>query len=164
MPLRIVVIADTHMPARARCLPDQVVAAARAADMVIHAGDFTESALLDELREFPRFVGVAGNMDGPGIAGVLREREILELEGVRVAVAHGWGAPGPLPQALLREFAKDKVGVIVFGHTHAPCNQEVDGVLLFNPGSPTDTRFAPYRSYGILTIEHGAVRGEIVKL
>ena len=57
-----------------------------------------------------------------------------------------------------------KVRVIVFGHTHAPCNEEVGGVLLFNPGSPTDMRFAPYCSFGILTVQEGEARGEIVRL
>jgi len=162
--VRIVVISDTHMPLRAPALPEAVIEAARGADMIVHAGDFTEKPVLDELRALGRFVGVAGNMDPPIVRQALAEREFLDVDGVRIAVVHGWGAPAPLPAALLREFAKDRVRAIVFGHTHAPCNEEVGGVLLFNPGSPTDMRFAPYRSFGILTVERGDVRGEIVRL
>ncbi len=162
--MRIVVISDTHMPLRAPALPAAVADAARGADLIVHAGDFTAKSVLDELRGLGPFVGVAGNMDPPAVRQALAEREILDIDGVRIAVAHGFGAPAPLPTALLREFAKDKVRVIVFGHTHAPCNEEVGGVLLFNPGSPTDMRFAPYCSFGILTVQEGEARGEIVML
>ncbi|MBU1888025.1 MAG: metallophosphoesterase family protein, partial [Candidatus Omnitrophica bacterium] len=57
-----------------------------------------------------------------------------------------------------------KPDIIIFGHSHVPMNEYIDGVLFFNPGSATDTVFAPYRSYGIIEIENGEVKAEIHKL
>jgi hypothetical protein len=36
-----------------------------------------------------------------------------------------------------------------------------NGILLFNPGSPTDNRFAAFHSMGILTLED-TITGEIL--
>lgn len=162
--MRIVVMSDTHIPLRGAELPAMLTRALADADMAIHAGDFTDAGTLERLRLLPRFVGVAGNMDLPAVRRALREREILDVEGVRLAVVHGAGAPEPLPRFLRAELAGERPDVIVFGHTHRALNERIDGVLMFNPGSPTDTVFAPYRSFGVLTIEAGRVSGEIVRL
>jgi hypothetical protein len=103
-------------------------------------------------------------MDGPAIRDGLRDLEIIELEGVRVGLVHGWGPPGPLPRMLRAHLDGENLRVIIYGHSHRAACEEIDGVLLFNPGSPTDTVFAPFRSYGILTIEGGRVEGAIVRL
>ncbi len=162
--MRIIVLSDTHIPERAEALPEEVTEAVEGADMVLHAGDFTTERALAMVRAHPNFIGVAGNMDGPAIRRQLRELEIIELEGVRVALTHGWGAPPSLPQRLRRQLDGEAADVIVFGHSHQALNEELEGVLLFNPGSPTDSVFAPYRSYGVLEVEDGRVRGTIVKI
>ena len=162
--MRIVVFSDTHIPARAPRLPEELLQAAREADMVLHAGDFTNEETLWTLGELPRFKGVAGNMDGPAVRSQLKDFEIIEAEGVRILLTHGWGAPGPLPNLLRRHFDGENLDVIVYGHSHRAFNEVLDGILLFNPGSPTDKVFAPYRSYGILEVDNGSVKGEIVKL
>jgi uncharacterized protein len=51
--------------------------------------------------------------------------------------------------------------VVVFGHSHMPFNEDEDGLLLFNPGSPTWKRKAPFKSMGLLWITNGEVEGEI---
>lgn len=160
----IVVVSDTHVPMRAEGLPPEVAEAMDKAELVLHAGDFTSPELLESMARLPRFVAVAGNMDGPQVRGRLRDLEIIELEGVRIGLTHGWGPPGRLPRMLRQHLAGEGLDAIVFGHSHQPFNERIDGVLLFNPGSPTDDVFAPYRSYGLLTIEDGALRGEIVQI
>jgi uncharacterized protein len=94
-------------------------------------------------------------------------KRVVEIEGenVRIGLIHGWGAPYDLPLRALGEFEmKPKPDCIVFGHSHQPFNEFAAGVLMFNPGSPTDKRFAPFRSVGILTAADGVVTGEIIKL
>jgi predicted phosphodiesterase len=51
--------------------------------------------------------------------------------------------------------------VVVFGHSHIPLNEENDGQLLLNPGSPTWKRQAPFTSMGLLWIEGDSVEAEI---
>jgi len=162
--MRIVVFSDTHIPARAPRLPKELLEAAREADMVLHAGDFTNEETLWAFGGLPRFTAVAGNMDGAAVRSALKDFEIIEAEGVRILLTHGWGPPGPLPNLLRRHFDGENVGVIVYGHSHRAFNEVRDGVLLFNPGSPTDRVFAPYRSYGVLEVENGRARGRIVRL
>jgi hypothetical protein len=162
--MRIIVLSDTHIPARAPELPPRVVEEIESADMVLHAGDFTDAGTIACLQALPRFVGVAGNMDGPAVRGGLREFEVVAVEGVRVGLVHGWGPPDPLPGMLRRHFAAEKLDVLVYGHSHRAAIESLDGVLLFNPGSPTDRVFAPFRSYGVLTIEGGAVAPAIARL
>jgi putative phosphoesterase len=162
--MKIVCISDTHIPARAEGLPRPVTDALERADLVLHAGDLTDMETLEYLEGLPRFVGAAGNMDVPQVRRRLRDLEIVEHEGVRIALIHGWGAPGPLPGVLRLHLESERPSAIVYGHSHRPHNERVDGVLMFNPGSPTDRVFAPYRSYGVLRVEEGSVTGEIVRL
>jgi hypothetical protein len=89
-------------------------------------------------------------------------KRVIEIEGHRIGLIHGWGAPTGIIERIRKEF--DDVHAIVFGHTHTPMNQMLDNIFFFNPGSPIDRRFAPYRSIGILNIEGDAMRGEIIKL
>jgi len=130
-------------------------------DMVIHAGDFVSYPVITALSEFGPVEGVAGNMDPPEVRSVLPPKKVIKADGFRIGIIHGYGAPKGLEKKLRREF--DNVDVIVFGHSHYPVSVEVDGVLMVNPGSPTDKRFAPSRSIGLMHVE-GEVRAEIIPL
>ena len=66
-------------------------------------------------------------------------------------------------ECVQKEFKDKKVDVIVFGHSHHPMNEIKDGILFFNPGSATDTVFAPFRSYGVLEISD-VIKGRIIKI
>ncbi|TVT33999.1 YfcE family phosphodiesterase, partial [Amycolatopsis rhizosphaerae] len=91
--MRLLILADTHVPKRARTLPEEVWQAAEAADAVIHAGDWVEVGLLDELESRTRrLIGVHGNNDGPGLRARLPEVARAELGGLRFAVVHETGA------------------------------------------------------------------------
>ena len=61
------------------------------------------------------------------------------------------------------EFKKDKVDIIIFGHSHTPENKKIDGILFFNPGSLTDKDFAPYNSYGILEL-NDEIEAKIIRI
>ncbi len=150
-------ISDTHVPKRARTLPEQVLAAVDAADVVIHAGDWVDAATLDVLEERSRrLVGVWGNNDGPELRGRLPEVARVELGGLRFAVVHETGpaagretrADGDYPDA----------EVLVFGHSHIPWDTvSPAGLRLLNPGSPTDRRRQPECTYLTASVADGAL-------
>ena len=130
------------------------------ADHVLHAGDVVDPSLLDELKAFGPVTVVMGNCDAMDVRewGAADEIEI-ELGGVRIAMLHDSGPSKGRRQRMRDRFPEARV--VVFGHSHLPVNEDADGLLLFNPGSPTWKRKAPFHSMGLLWIENGTVEGEI---
>jgi putative phosphoesterase len=157
MATRLLLLADTHLPKRAKDLPAEVWRAVDEADLVLHAGDWVDVALLDTLESRARrLVGVAGNNDH----GVLRERlpelATVEVEGVRFGVVHETG------QASGRELRCEEkhpdLDVLVFGHSHIPWDTTSPrGLRLLNPGSPTDRRRQPFCTYMTGTVDDGVL-------
>jgi putative phosphoesterase len=155
--VRVVVLADTHIrPGRARRLPDVVYKELERADAIIHAGDFVDPWLVDELRGFAPLHAVLGNNDH---FGGLPETEVVALDGVRVAIVHDSGPRVGRDGRMARRFPG--AGVVVYGHSHAPdAHVGLDGQLLFNPGSPTERRAQPHHTYGVLVLQDGSVAHE----
>ncbi|MET8999886.1 YfcE family phosphodiesterase [Amycolatopsis sp. NPDC004169] len=155
--MRLLLISDTHLPARARELPAQVWAEVAAADVVVHAGDWVDVALLDELEErSKRLIGVYGNNDGPALRARLPEIARAELGGVRLAVIHETGAKQGREQRCAAQFPD--TDVLVFGHSHIPWDTVApSGLRLLNPGSPTDRRRQPYCTYQTASVRDGAL-------
>lgn len=157
-PLRLLVMADTHLPVRAKALPQQVWDAVEWADVVIHAGDWIETTLLDELEaRVARVIGVWGNNDGADLRGRLPEVAHATIEGIRFAVVHETGA------ATGREARCDSAypdtDVLVFGHSHIPWDSVTPaGLRLLNPGSPTDRRRQPNCTFLTAVAEAGVFR------
>lgn len=142
MATRLLLISDTHIPGRARRLPDALLRAADNADLVIHAGDWVAATVLDELEQHSDVLGVWGNNDAADLRDRLPEVAELTIEGLRFAVVHETG------QARGRELRMDaaypEVDVLVFGHSHIPWDTVTPrGMRLLNPGSPTDRRRQP---------------------
>ncbi len=163
--MRIVVLSDTHIPHRASDLPTPVWDAIDAADLVIHAGDFTSHDFLVELRSVKPLKAVYGNMDEYAIVSTLPEREVFEVEGKRIGIIHGFGAPLGLEQRVKARFKDTPLDILIFGHSHqALIRKEEGGLLLLNPGSPTDTIFARKRTFILLTLEGERVDAELVTL
>jgi uncharacterized protein len=153
--IRLALIADTHLPRGARRLPETCLEALRAADLIVHAGDFSDTTVLAELRELGPIAAVHGNVDSPELHRELPESISLELEGATLAVIHDAGpGKGRLERLRIRFPEADAV---VFGHSHMPLHEERDGFQIFNPGSPTDRRRAPHRSMGEATAVDGAI-------
>ena len=140
-------IADTHVPKRARRLPAEVWRGVEAADVVIHAGDWVDEQLLDELEHRSRrLLAVWGNNDGPPLRARIPETAFAEIEGVRFAVTHETG-PSTGRETRCDEHFPDS-HVLVFGHSHIPWDSTTPrGLRLLNPGSPTDRRRQPFCSY-----------------
>ena len=142
--MRLLLIADTHVPKRARDLPPSVWAAVESADLVIHAGDWVDVALLDEIESRTAAVlGCWGNNDGAALRARLPEVARVEAEGLRIAVVHETGASAGREERMEREYG-ESVDLLVFGHSHIPWDTTTPGGLrLLNPGSPTDRRRQP---------------------
>jgi putative phosphoesterase len=160
--LRLLLLADTHVPRRARDLPAAVWTEVDAADVVVHAGDWVDVALLDALEaRAARLVACYGNNDGPALRARLPEVAHTELAGVRVGVVHETG------QAAGREsrcdIAHPGLDVLVFGHSHIPWDSTTPGGMrLLNPGSPTDRRRQPACTYLTATASAGSLRDVVL--
>ncbi len=154
--MRVVVIADTHLRRDwDRRLTDAAIAVLRTADVILHAGDLVHGFVLDELAAHAPVHAVLGNNDRE-LTGELPEVTELELAGVRVGMVHDAGRAAGRARRLRERFPS--CDVVVFGHSHIPCNETgEDGQLLFNPGSPTERRRQPHRTIGILELDAGAV-------
>jgi putative phosphoesterase len=155
--VRLLLIADTHVPKRARDLPAQVWDEVSAADVVVHAGDWVEPQLLDALvARATRLVACWGNNDGAELRRRLPERADVTLEGVRFTVVHETGASGGRDARMAREYPD--TDVLVFGHSHIPWDSSTEtGLRLLNPGSPTDRRRQPFCTYMTATVHDGAL-------
>ena len=153
--MRLLLISDTHLPARARELPSRVWDEVAAADVVVHAGDWVDVALLDELEErSERLIGVYGNNDGPALRARLPEIARADLDGVRLAVIHETGAKQGREQRCDARFPG--TDVLVFGHSHIPWDTTTPaGMRLLNPGSPTDRRRQPHCTWMTATVADG---------
>lgn len=142
--MHVLLIADTHVPKRARDLPPELWEAVERADVVLHAGDWVSNDLLDALEQRARrLIGVFGNNDGPALRARLPEVARANLGGLRFAVIHETGAAAGREQRCARQFPD--VDVLVFGHSHIPWDTIAGtGLRLLNPGSPTDRRRQPH--------------------
>ncbi len=160
MATRLLLLADTHVPRRARDLPEQVWRAVDDADVVLHAGDWVDERLLDDLEaRARRLVGVFGNNDHGGLRERLPEVARVEIDGVRFAVVHETG-PSQGREKRCSELYAD-VDVLVFGHSHIPWDTTSDtGLRLLNPGSPTDRRRQPHCTY-LTAVADGGVLGDV---
>jgi uncharacterized protein len=153
--VRLVLTADTHVPGRARDLPEPLWRAVEAADVVVHAGDWVDVALLDRVQaRAARLVAVYGNNDRPPLRARLPEVARVELNGVRLAVVHETGPAGGRESRCMRRFPD--CDVLVFGHSHIPWDSTApNGLRLLNPGSPTDRRRQPVATYLTARAEDG---------
>lgn len=162
--MKIGIISDTHLSSGNCELPEKLVSELKSCGLIIHAGDLVDTCVLESLNRISKVEAVCGNMDNHKVRSELEDKKILNIEGKKICVMHGYGHPDALVDILKKEFSPEKPDIIVFGHSHTPKNEYIDGVLFFNPGSVTDTVFAPYCSYGIIEIDKGEIKAEIRKL
>lgn len=155
-------LADTHLRATSvRGLPAEAWVEIQRADLVLHAGDVVEPALLDQLRACAPVVAVLGNND-VGLDD-LPQRWEDEVDGVRIAMVHDSGPTKGRPARLRRWFPD--ADLVVFGHSHQPVDDEgVDGQRLLNPGSPTQRRRQPAHTMAVLVLDAGGLTTEIITL
>jgi putative phosphoesterase len=156
--VHLLLLADTHVPKRARDLPAAVWSRVEAADLVVHAGDWVDVALLDALEERSRaLLACWGNNDGSALRARLPEVARATLEGVRVAVVHETGDRSGRERRA--DLAHPETDLLVFGHSHIPWDTvSPRGMRLLNPGSPTDRRRQPTCTYMTCELADGRIR------
>ena len=147
--MRIAVLSDTHIPTRLGSLQGRVYEEIADSDLIIHAGDLVEMDVLRDLERFAEVRAVRGNMDDASLRRVLPERQVFELEGFRIAVMHGSGAPFGLSKRVLSAVADEDPRIVIHGHSHQYCNRSMGNVLVLNPGAVVD------RSFAVLSLEEG---------
>jgi uncharacterized protein len=158
VPVSLVMTADTHVPKRARDLPHSLWQAIDSADVVVHAGDWVDVALLDRLEaRSRRLVAVYGNNDHGPFRERLPEVARAEIAGIRFAVVHETGDAKGRERRCAARFPD--TDVLVFGHSHIPWDTTAaNGLRLLNPGSPTDRRRQPHGTFVTATADDGGLR------
>ncbi|MDT4854267.1 yfcE: phosphodiesterase [compost metagenome] len=150
--MKIGLISDTHGLLR----PD-ALAALQGCDQLIHAGDIGKPEILDALRQLAPLSAVRGNNDHGDWADELPHSLELECQGVRIFVVH---EPAHLPPDLVERGLR----VAICGHSHKPLIEEKHGLLLLNPGSAGPRRFKLPIALGLLHIDNGEPRAELIEL
>lgn len=156
----VLVIADTHVPRRAKALPGALRPYLERADVILHAGDLMDLDILEDLAGYAPTHAVRGNLDPP--EAELPEAVELDLNGARVAMVHDSGRKEGRRRRMARRFPGARVAV--FGHSHIPLLEDEDGLMLLNPGSPTDKRRQPEYTFAVLEVEEGCVGARILAL
>ncbi len=155
-------ISDTHIPDRAKILPQNVIDAFKDVDLILHAGDLTSPRVIEELERIAPVMAVQGNMDR--VNGIdLPKAKKLEAEGLKIGMVHGEVYPRADTQQLVYLAKELDVDILVSGHSHQPKIEKKDGVLLINPGSPIVPRLAD-RTVMLLEINNKEVDVEIIKI
>lgn len=162
--MKIIVISDTHIPARSEELPQDFLKQAKDADLILHAGDFVDISVLRELERIAPVKAVFGNMDSSELRKILKQKEIIKIGKISIGLMHGAGNPADLTKLLKEEFKDEDVDIIVFGHSHESFNRKIGNVLFFNPGSLTDSFNSGFASFGIISIEKGGFSVKIKKV
>jgi putative phosphoesterase len=162
--LLVAVISDTHMPRGRRQLPAGCRERLAGSELIIHAGDLTSQAFLDELAALgPPVRAVYGNADDPALRETLPESLVFAVNGVTVAVLHDAGARVGREARLRTRFAG--CAAVIYGHTHQPQVEYVGSMWVLNPGSPTERRRAPDPSMLWLDISaSGSIHAELLRL
>lgn len=151
-------ISDTHVPTRNRDLPERVIELMDECDGIIALGDYVSMDVVALLNSHRVFYGVHGNMDEPDVKSYLPQVKRLHIEGVDLGLCHGWGPPWDIKERILGLF-NDKPEVVLFGHTHTPCDVSFKGVRFLNPGAAE-----PGGTLGLLVIEGGNLKFEIERI
>lgn len=158
--MRIGVLSDTHLTSFRGELGEVIAHHFRDVAMILHAGDVVELNALDYFAGREIKV-VAGNMDSWELKQRAPAKMVFRVEGFTVGLIHGWGSPAGIEDRITREF--DDIDILVYGHTHRAVSHTRNGIHYFNPGSPTDKRFANTNSIGILEIGT-SINAEIISL
>lgn len=161
--MRIAVLSDTHLPKGARVLPAECFERLRSADLILHAGDLVSVSFLDELRAFgPPVEAVYGNIDEPALRELLPKERVVEAVEARIGMVHSPGPRAGREERLRARFPG--CGAVVYGHTHLPQVDRLEGVWILNPGSPTERRKAPVRTMLELEVSGREIAPTLVDL
>ena len=155
------VLSDTH----SLQIPASVIERFKSVDLIIHAGDICDIQTLKLLKKIAPTKAVQGNMDEPSVKKELPLKEIIIYGDLKIGVTHGHiGETRDALKNVITSFKDDKMDVVIFGHSHQAINEQVGKTLYFNPGSPNDAIKAKFFSYGLINIEAGKIKADIIRI
>jgi len=150
------------MPRHARVLPAALREGLSGVDAIVHCGDMIDAMAVPLFEAIAPLAAVAGNNDPPDLHRRFGMRKILRFGDVRIGVVHGHEGSGRSTLARAQNaFRNERVDAVLFGHSHIPYCETHDGVLYFNPGSPTDRRRQPQFSYGVIRINGSTLEPQL---
>jgi uncharacterized protein len=130
--------------------------------LILHAGDLSSLAVLDQLASYAPVEAIQGNVELPDVVASLPLKRKLVVGGVAIGLIHILGDRAHYARNARRDFPSARI--VIFGHSHVPYVEDANGLLLLNPGSVTDRRAQPHCTIALLTIEDGHPRAEIIPL
>jgi uncharacterized protein len=159
----LAIISDTHLPRGTRAIPQACLERCASAEAILHAGDLTSLAVLQELAALgPPVHAIHGNVDSADVRALLPGARVDRYDGVRIGLVHDAGPRQGRLARLRRRFPD--AAAAVFGHSHLPEHAEEEGFQIFNPGSPTERRRSPRHTMGEAVVEDGRVRFRLIAL
>ena len=150
------VISDTH-----NYLDPKVLTIFEGVDHIIHAGDIGMPSIILQLENLAPVTAVIGNTDDPGLR--YRQTELVEFAERKFLVHHIVNPRAP-DENLRDRIAREKPNVVVFGHTHKPFCETIDGILYFNPGYTGKSRFGMERSVAVIHCDSKEIRPQYFSL
>lgn len=150
--MKIGIISDTHLEKHPEKVLDYIDKCFNEMDLIIHAGDYTNSKVINLIKSRSKFLGVHGNCDKSYVRELVKEKELIELCGYRIGIFHGHGEKKTTIERAYDAFSQDKADIIIFGHSHQPSITTKNKILMLNPGSLSRKRKEPWFSYIILEL------------
>lgn len=161
--LKVGVISDTHIPTNALNISSEIKKHFKEVDLILHAGDLISLDVLGDLEKIAPVAAVSGNMDNSDTKAKLPKKQVIKIDKYRIGLIHDPGNLKKKGEILKNYFPTDKLDILIFGHTHIPICDTYKKTIFFNPGSATDTIFAPYKSVGLIYL-NSTIKTKIIKL
>ncbi|MBL4935189.1 metallophosphoesterase [Clostridium sp. YIM B02515] len=159
--IKVGILSDTHISKDNYKIDELLKKYFNEVDIIIHAGDYKSSKVIETIKKYKPFIGVFGNNDGNAVKELVREKEIIKLNGYKIGIYHGHGEGKSTIDKAYEVFKEDKVDIIVFGHSHLPIIKTMNKTLMLNPGSPTSKRKERWYSIIILELDKNFINAQI---
>lgn len=158
-------ISDTHIPARAKAIPNKIFKIFQDVSMIIHTGDLTRLSVVEELEQMAPVMAVHGNMDTRDVKEKLPVVNSVEIYDWKIGMTHSLNFF--FRTSRFNDLVEKRgFNVFVSGHTHRPSLKYKSGMLLINPGSPTNPipPFLTKPSVALLKITKKEIEPEVINL
>jgi putative phosphoesterase len=143
--VKVGLISDTHGRLR-----NSVLEVFADVEVILHAGDIGSLDIITALEAIAPVHAVHGNTDDFDIRAKYGESVIVQVAGIKFAVAHGHLLVSPNPKSLRAAFPQ--VDVIIYGHTHVPLVDRNAQPMVINPGAAGPARFQLKPTVAILQL------------
>jgi len=150
--MKIGIISDTHIKRDSHNFINLLDVYFKEVDLIIHAGDYISREVVEDLKSYKNFIGVWGNVDDTEIKDLIKEKEVITLEGYKIGIFHGHGNDKTTIDRAYEKFKEDQVDIIIFGHSHQPILKTKNDILMINPGSLMNKRRERWFSYVVLEL------------